>query len=81
MTECKHGQLARSCHICELEAEIERLRGVLQAICDYAGQRGVHPVDKARMMWQIAYDALHGDDDDDDDDTVKAALDAAGDNK
>ena len=25
--DCKHGKLARSCEICELEAEIERLRG------------------------------------------------------
>lgn len=28
--ECKHGQLARSCEICELEAEIKRLRGLFK---------------------------------------------------
>lgn len=40
--ECKHGQLARSCEICELEAENvrlraenERLSSVLQQINDW----------------------------------------------
>ena len=27
--DCKHGQLARVCNICEMEAEITRLRAVL----------------------------------------------------
>lgn len=28
--DCKHGQLARSCNICELEAENERLKAALE---------------------------------------------------
>lgn len=33
-TECKHGQLARSCPLCELEAENERLRAELAEIAE-----------------------------------------------
>lgn len=29
MRDCTHGQLARSCNICEMEQEIERLRAEL----------------------------------------------------
>ena len=32
---CKHGQLARSCEICEKDAAIERLRGQLQNCVDH----------------------------------------------
>lgn len=28
--DCKHGQLARSCNVCELEAEIERKDALLR---------------------------------------------------
>ena len=33
--QCKHGALSRVCRICELEAEVERLRDVLTAIVDF----------------------------------------------
>ena len=29
--DCKHGQLARSCNVCELEAEVAALRLVVEA--------------------------------------------------
>jgi len=31
--DCKHGQLARVCRICELEAEIAALRAKLDNVC------------------------------------------------
>lgn len=34
MRDCKHGQLARSCNICEMEQEIERLRAELALAID-----------------------------------------------
>ena len=32
MRDCTHGQLARSCNICEMEQEIERLRAELAVL-------------------------------------------------
>ena len=34
MRDCTHGQLARSCNICEMEQEIERLRAELALAID-----------------------------------------------
>ena len=34
--DCEHGNLARSCRVCELEAEVERLNRRLEAIVAYA---------------------------------------------
>ena len=68
-TECEHGQLARSCQLCELEAEIERLRNedktlrkALQDIFDYSVDRRYAPIDRLHIILRF----------------VKAALDAAG---
>ena len=38
--DCEHGQLARSCLICELQAEIAALKAKLAAVCE-AGE--AHP--------------------------------------
>jgi len=32
--DCEHGQLARSCLICELQAEVEALKAKLAAVCE-----------------------------------------------
>jgi len=34
MRDCKHGRLARSCEICELQAENKKLREALEEIQD-----------------------------------------------
>ena len=47
--------------------EVAKLRAALQDISDYGGQKNMHPADKARVMWQTAYIALHGDNDTDGD--------------
>jgi hypothetical protein len=36
--DCKHGRLARSCEICELEADLNALRSAAQAVLDSAEQ-------------------------------------------
>ena len=73
--ECKHGQLARSCEICELEAENvrlraenERLRTVLQSV-EYVE-------DADGVWWCPSCKVCHHDHSDNC--QLKAALDAAG---
>lgn len=72
--DCKHGQLARSCEVCELEAEVERLRAALRLYAvrtnwhyERLGSERVHPNEvnlyswegiKHEQPWQIARDAL-----------------------
>jgi hypothetical protein len=34
MNQCEHGSLARQCLVCELQAEVERLRDTLRRIRD-----------------------------------------------
>jgi len=60
--ECKHGQLARSCEICELEAEIKRLRDALQGVADIGDDESLSDETAAVRMEEVA----------------RAALDAAG---
>jgi|JI10StandDraft_1071094.scaffolds.fasta_scaffold184261_9 hypothetical protein len=43
MRDCKHGQLARVCNICELEQEVERLRAEL-AECIAALEKIANPI-------------------------------------
>ena len=45
MRDCTHGQLARSCNICEMEQEIERLRAELICVCNLLVYLGRHAED------------------------------------
>ena len=38
--DCEHGQLARSCLVCELQAEVAALKAKLDAVCE-AGEKRV----------------------------------------
>ena len=41
--QCKHGALSRVCRICELEAEVERLREALRAVLPLACEALIQP--------------------------------------
>lgn len=66
--ECKHGQLARSCQLCELEAENERLRTVLTTIEWLADYDGVRWCPSCLCLWPEHASVCQ----------LRAALDAAG---
>ena len=63
--DCKHGQLARSCNVCELEAEIERLQlavalknGVIKKLQDEANDARLEIERKDALLCQ-ASELLH----------------------
>lgn len=71
--ECKHGQLARSCQLCELEAENERLRAAATSVVEaydfwdadtYERDGPGREIEKLREVlggkWQAALDAAGG---------------------
>ena len=69
--ECKHGQLARSCEICELENEVKRLRTVLRAIEWLSDHDGVRWCPSCSCLWPEHASGCQ----------LKAALTAAGEDK
>lgn len=58
--DCEHGRLARSCEVCELEAEVARLREALdeiQSTC-IAGANALAPRNVVGRVVAIALRAL-----------------------
>jgi hypothetical protein len=56
--ECKHGQLARQCEICALEADVRRLRDALHLLIDIFNNNGVDDDATAFAMMSVARSAL-----------------------
>jgi hypothetical protein len=62
--ECSHGSLARSCRICELEAEVERLRKDLDdALVRNTEEQDEHSAQRAAIVKELegmrkAFEAL-----------------------
>lgn len=59
--DCKHGQLARSCEICELEGELATLREKAKGIEDFYNRWRHLGVDtNADILWQAIKNFVEG---------------------